>query len=194
MIYIVSGIAGIIIDYIPDLLLSRKSPFVLKPLAWAAGTFLLVFSLFKLAASPETLPIDGWAVTAGWAVFGVSLSMMVVALCFNLPFRQTYVESGAESKLVKTGLYTLARHPGVAWETLIVLSLVFVSKSVLMLIAAPLFAGVNTLMVVIQDKYLFPRIFEGYDDYKKETPMFIPNRRSVKAFLDSFRKRGESLT
>jgi protein-S-isoprenylcysteine O-methyltransferase Ste14 len=58
-----------------------------------------------------------------------------------------------------------------------------------MLIAAPIFVVLNTTLVVFQDKYFFPKMFEGYNEYQKETPMLVPNRRSIKAFIKTLKQR-----
>jgi hypothetical protein len=33
-------------------------------------------------------------------------------------------------------------------------------------------------------------MFAGYDNYRRETPMFIPNRRSINAFINSLKQTG----
>jgi hypothetical protein len=45
--------------------------------------------------------------------------------------------------------------------------------------------------VVIQERFFFGKMFEDYDGYKRETPMLIPSRRSIRAFIDSLRNRGK---
>ena len=57
-----------------------------------------------------------------------------------------------------------------------------------MFVAAPIYMVLNTLLVVIQDKVFFPRMFAGYDIYQKETPMLFPNRRSINAFIESLQQ------
>jgi protein-S-isoprenylcysteine O-methyltransferase Ste14 len=129
------------------------------------------------------LAMPGWVVWMGWSFFGISVTMITLALFVNLPFRKTYVEAGVGDQLIKTGLYALVRHPGVYWVALFFFSLVFISRSDLMLIAAPIFVVLNTALVVVQDIYFFPKMFQGYKQYQKETPMLVPNRRSIKAFF-----------
>jgi len=116
----------------------------------------------------------------------VSVSIFLTALFVNLPFRKTYIETGVGDKLVKTGLYSLARHPGAMWFILFMASLVLVSQSRMMLVAAPIFMVMNTLLVIIQDKVFFTKMFAGYDQYQKETPMLLPNRRSINVFLGRY--------
>ena len=119
----------------------------------------------------------------------VSLFMILMALFVNLPFRKTYIEAGVSDKLVKTGLYALVRHPGVYWVATFFFSFVLISRSSMMLVAALVFIFLNTVLVIIEDKYFFVKMFEGYREYQKETPMLIPNRRSIKAFFRTVKFR-----
>jgi protein-S-isoprenylcysteine O-methyltransferase Ste14 len=91
-------------------------------------------------------------------------------------------------KLIKTRVYALVRHPGVIWFILLMLSLIPVSRSRLLLIATPAFISLDILLVIIQDKFVFGRMFDGYESYRQRTPMLLPNRRSISAFLRSWRE------
>ncbi len=157
----------------------------MKPIVWAGGFAILFFSLARMCLLSDSLQMPGWVAWMGWAMFAVSVVMITLALFVNLPFRKTYIEPGVGDKLVKSGLYALVRHPGIYWVALFFFSLVFISDSHIMLIAAPIFVVLNTSLVVFQDKYFFPRMFKGYDQYQKETPMLVPNRQSIKAFIKS---------
>jgi len=92
--------------------------------------------------------------------------------------------------LIKTGTYALVRHPGVIWYVLFLIALLLISRSRLLLIALPIWVFMDVLYVFIQEKFYFPHMFPGYGEYKKETPMLIPNRKSFSSFLASFGKRG----
>jgi len=188
MIYIGIGILGFIIIHLFDLVSLKRVPFGVKPVVWAAGLAILFFSLMKMCLESNTLPLPDSLVGVGWFLLAVSVMMITFALFVNLPFRKTYVDTGVGDKLIKTGLYALVRHPGVYWVALFFFSLVFISRSYLMLMAAPIFVVLNTTLVIVQDKYFFPKMFEGYTQYQKETPMLVPNRRSTKAFLNSLNR------
>jgi protein-S-isoprenylcysteine O-methyltransferase Ste14 len=190
MIYIGVGVLGFIAMNIFDLVSLKKVPFGIKPLLWTAGCGMLLYAILMLCFESNTLPLDGWMVWAGWGLLAVSLFMIMLALFINLPFRKTYVEAGVSNRLVKTGLYALVRHPGVYWVATFMFSFVLISRSSMMLIGAPVFVFLNTAFVVIEDKCFFIKMFEGYSEYQKETPMLIPNRRSIKAFLQSIKRRG----
>jgi protein-S-isoprenylcysteine O-methyltransferase Ste14 len=190
MIYIVIGVVGFFAIYLFDLVSLKRIPLGIKPFLWMAGCGLLLYSLVMLCLEPATLPVSSWLTWVGWGLLAVSLLMITLALFVNLPFRKTYVDSGVGDKLVKTGLYALVRHPGVYWVASFFFSLVLISKSSSMLIAAPIFVFLNTVHVIIEDKYLFVKMFDGYAAYQKETPMLVPNRRSIKAFINSLKKPG----
>jgi protein-S-isoprenylcysteine O-methyltransferase Ste14 len=124
----------------------------------------------------------------GWGLFLTSVFLLVHSLFVNLPFRKTYVTTGVGGELITTGVYALVRHPGVLWFTLVMLSLILVSRSSLLLIAAPVWILLNVLLVVIEDKFIFGKMFSGYGHYRQKTPMILPNKRSVGAFLRFLRQ------
>lgn len=194
MIYIFVGIIGFFITHFFDLVSIKKIPYGAKPLIWTAGFAILIFSLVKLCLDSSNLALPSWIIWIGCFLLAISLIMIIFALFINLPFRKTYISTGVGDELVKTGLYALARHPGIYWVTSFMFSLVFISESKLMLIAAPIYSIINIGLVILQDIYFFPKMFAGYNKYKKETPMLVPNRRSVVAFIESLKrssKKGE---
>jgi len=92
--------------------------------------------------------------------------------------------------LIKTGTYALVRHPGVIWYVLFLIALLLVSRSKLFLIAAPIWIFMDILYVFVQEKFYFSRMFPGYGEYKKETPMLIPTRKSLASFWRTLGKKG----
>ena len=189
MLYIGIGILGFVIIHLFDLVSIKRIPYGIKPIVWTVGCAILIFALVKMCLFSDSLRIPNLVIWAGWVLFAVSVAMIILALFVNLPFRKTYIQAGVGDKLIKNGLYALVRHPGVYWETLFLLSLVLISKSHIMLIGAPVLFVLNTALVVLQDRYFFPRMFKGYNQYQKETPMLLPNRQSVRAFVKSLRRQ-----
>jgi protein-S-isoprenylcysteine O-methyltransferase Ste14 len=116
--------------------------------------------------------------------------MLIYSLYIKLPFGKSYVTSGVGDKLTTSGLYALVRHPWVHWLTLLLVALILVSQSRLMLIAAPIWLLLDIGLVAIQDRFFLGRMFAGYDNYRRQTPMLIPNRRSLSAFINSFKQSG----
>ena len=183
MVYIALGIFGFIVIHLFDILSLKRIAWGAKPGTWIVGGGLLGYSLIMLCLKSNTLPLPMWSTWLGWGLLTLSLCLLIYSLFINLPFRKTYIAAGVGDKLITTGLYALVRHPWVHCFILVLLSLVLVSKSSLLLIAAPIWILLNILLVIIQDKFFFGRMFDGYDRYRRETPMLLPNRKSVNAFI-----------
>ncbi len=187
MIYVVIGCLGFFIVYLFDIVSLKRLPGA-KPLIWILGSGLLTYSLIMICLAPDRLSLPLWSTWLGWVLLVISLLLLMYSLFINLPFRKTYIATGVGNKLVTTGLYALVRHPGVHWFVLFMLSLILISRSSLLLTTAPVFILLDIVLVIVQDKFFFGRIFTGYDSYRKETPMLVPNRRSLNAFISSLNK------
>ena len=189
MIYIVLGGLGFLIIHLFDIICLKRIP-RLKPLTWLAGNGLVVFSIIMLCLSPDKLSLPSWSTWLGWVILPIALFMLIYSLFINLPFGKTYVATGVGDKLITSGLYALVRHPWMHWLILLLLALILVSSSRLMLIAAPIWVLLDIVLVAIQDRFLFGKMFAGYNNYRRQTPMFIPNRRSINAFINSLKHTG----
>lgn len=184
MFYVALGCSGFLVVHLFDVISLKRLPAV-KPVTWAAGSGLLVYALTWLSLNGEKLAMPAWTVWLGWWLFSFSFLLLIYALFVNLPFRKTYIDKGVGDQLVTTGLYALVRHPGVLWFSLALGSLLPISRSSGLLIAVPAFVLLDILLVMVQDRFFFVRMFPGYDSYRKTTPMLIPNRRSLRAFKNS---------
>jgi len=189
MIYIALGCLGFLLIHLFDVVSLRRLPGA-KPFTWVLGSGLLIYALVMECLWLDKLPLPTWSIWLGWALLTVSLLLLIYSLFINLPFRKTYVATGVGDKLIRTGMYALVRHPGVHWFILLMLSLILISRSSLLLIAAPIFILLDIALVVVQDKFLFGRMFNGYDSYRQETPMLVPNRQSINAFINSLKPSG----
>jgi len=187
MIYIAAGILGFIVIHIFDIVSLKKIPSGVKPCVWIVGSGLLGYSLVMLCLGSNILLLPLWATWLGWGLLTLSLFLLVYSLFINLPFHKTYIATGIGDKLIKSGLYTLVRHPGVIWFILFMLSLILVSRSSLLLIAAPIFIVLDVVLAIVQDKFFFVRMFDGYKRYQQETPMMVPNRQSISTFIKGLR-------
>ena len=188
MIYIFIGILGFLITHVLDIVSLKRIP-VAKPLTLILGSGLHGYSFIMMFLAPDKLLLPLWSTWLGWGLLLLSAFLLVYSLFINLPFRKTYIAAGVGDKLITTGLYALVRHPWVHFLALTLLSLVLISKSSLLLIALPIFILLNILLAVIQDRFFFGRMFAGYDRYRKETPMLLPNRKSISACIRTIKTR-----
>lgn len=115
----------------------------------------------------------------GLVLSPVSLLLLAYSFFIEVPFARTYAKTGTSHQLVTTGSYALVRHPGVIWYSLFLLFLFFATGSMTLLVAAPLWVLLDIIYVVIQERFFFDTMFPGYRDYRRQTPMLIPNRRSM---------------
>ncbi len=186
MIYIAVGCLGFLTIHLADIFSLRKVPGA-KPLSWIIGVGLLVYALAMLSLAPDKLLLPRWLIWPGAALLAVSLSLLVYSLFVNLPFNKTYVATGSGDRLITSGLYALVRHPGLHWFIVVLAALVLVSRSEMLLLAAPIFTVLDVTLVLVQDRFIFGRMFKDYPRYRRTTPMLVPNRKSLNAFINSFR-------
>ena len=184
MYYIVLGCLGFLTIHLFDIVALKKSS-LLKPVTWASGCAVLVYSIVRLFLGEQRFAVPFSVSLTGWILLIFSAAMLAWSLFINLPFRKTYVSPGIGDRLVTTGLYALVRHPGVHWFSLAMVALALIAGSVQMLIAVPVFIGLDVVLVFVQDRWVFPRMFRDYPQYRQVTPMLIPNRHSLKAFINS---------
>jgi protein-S-isoprenylcysteine O-methyltransferase Ste14 len=186
MIYILLSVCAVGIVHFCDPIAIKKLPF-LKPVVWIIGMSVIAYSAIMTCLWPDKFELPIWTTWFGWILLVLAVCLLGYSLFISLPFRKTYINSGIGDRLVTTGFYALTRHPGVLWMVLLLIGLILVSKSYLMLIAAPIFFLVDVVAVVIQDRFYFGRMFSGYADYRKHTPMLLPNKKSIKEFFLSIK-------
>jgi protein-S-isoprenylcysteine O-methyltransferase Ste14 len=187
MRYILLGSLAFLVAFFFDLA-ALKGTAYLKQVIGLIFASLFGFALLMVCLKAERLPLPHWLSWAGWPLLILSAGLLVYSLFLEIPFKQTYAMNGLGDKLVKTGTYALVRHPGVLWFGLFLLALVMVSRSKLLLIAAPLWFLLDVLWVWIQERFYFNQMFPGYEQYKRETPMLIPTRESIVRCVKTLRK------
>lgn len=109
------------------------------------------------------------------------LGLLIHTLFFAFPTEDAYIRQGKGRPACTTGVYALCRHPGVLW--FIGLYLCLWQGVALPLHSALLYCGLNLLLILFEDRCVFPTNLEGYRAYRETTPFLIPNRASIQAFL-----------
>ena len=184
--YVILGLTGFLLGALYDLLPFEKAPRMRRALGMAAGGALgTSLALVCLTGNPIDLP--AWTGWLGRALLPVTALLLAYSLFWELPFKSTYLASGTGPRLVRTGTYALVRHPGVVWYALLLLALLLVSRSSLLLIAAPVWVAADVLWVIAQEKFALSRTFPEYSSYQRETPMLIPTWRSLRMCLSTLR-------
>ena len=178
MDYITIGIIGFFMTFFFDLVSIKRIP-ILKGFLLVMVAVLILYAELMVCINGEKFPIPPSLQYSGIFLLLIFIILFIYSIFLELPFKETYFCAGYASRLVKTGSYALVRHPGVLWFSGIQASLIFVSRSKLMLIAAPIWIFMDLLLIMVQERFYFRRMFQGYDDYMQETPMLVPTRSSI---------------
>jgi protein-S-isoprenylcysteine O-methyltransferase Ste14 len=182
MNYILLGAAGFLLMHLLDFASLKKLPLV-KPALALSGTALVVYASAMAAVNGERFELPLSLTLIGWVLLAVSACLMVYSLYVVLPFGKTYLATGLSGQLVTGGLYRLVRHPWLLFFGLSMAGLVLGSRSLLALEASVFWTVLSAGLAYLQDRHLFPRMFPGYAEYQRRTPMLLPNKVSFSAFL-----------
>ena len=176
--YVALGAVAFVMAGFFDFASLKRIPYMKQSIG-VTVVLLFGYSLVMVALYPVKLATPAWLSCAGWPFLVLGVFSLVYSLFLEIPFGRTYVTAGTGDELVKTGTYALVRHPCVLWLGLILLSLVLVTRSRLLLLATPVWLLADIAYVWIQEKFFLGRMFAGYEQYEKETPMLIPTRASI---------------
>lgn len=134
---------------------------------------LLVLSIVIAAYSRPVTDLSlGLRLVFG-ALAAASMAMLCYTLFFAVPFDAAYVK-GSKQKLETCGVYGMCRHPGVLFLAGTYLFVALALNKQDLLIAGAVFSVYNVVYVVIQDLLIFPKIFEGYEEYRRSTHFLLP--------------------
>jgi len=149
---------------------NRKSLKLLFP----AGIVILLFSSVKIAVDAVVVYDFGYKMTAlFWIVAFAFFAVLIYTLFFAVPFDSAYVQ-GSKQKLKTNGVYGMCRHPGVLFLAGVYVFVALALGKRDLLVGGAFFTFCNVIYVIIQDRYIFPRVFEGYDEYKRTTHFLLP--------------------
>jgi len=188
MNYIILGVCAFLTIYFFDLAALKKSRFF-KFVLGGVPIILFIIALRGVYTYASRFHLPEWTLYLGYFLLPLASYLMYLSLIREIHPREAYFSESHGNQLVKTGTYALVRHPGVLWFTLFLLALLLISRSQILLLAAPIWIAMDILYILIQDRLYFPRMFPGYEQYRKETPLLIPTKKSLGRFLTTmFRK------
>ena len=150
----------------------------LPPLLFPLGAAALVISILLecLRRPAPMLPL--W-LRLLFAVLSLGFLLLeIYTLFFALPRKASYAEPGTKRSVYKDGMYALCRHPGVLWFAGLVFCLW--PAAGLRFFSAAVYTGLDLLLIIFEDRLIFPRLMDGYDTYRRETPFLSPSRSSIR--------------
>ena len=178
MQFIWSGVVGFLVAYLFDLVSLYHLSYAKQVVGFAA-VGLIGYAHIMVCIRGERLLLSTSLSYIGWPLFFLAGLALIYSLFLEIPFKRTYITEGTGDKLVTTGTYALVRHPGVLWYALMLIGLTLISRRWLALFAAPIWFLMDVFYVWLQERFFFNQTFPGYELYKRQTPMLIPNRKSI---------------
>ena len=183
---IIVGISGFLLLFLADALdvltldrggdkRMRKITASLRIVGYSAVSIPLVWVVLNLGPQRLWFSWPWLARVALWMFAAFSLGMLLWTVFFEIETIRKK-KGIPEDALVSEGSYSRCRHPGFWWFVALALCLGALEPSndnVLMLLVMIL---LDLILVWVQDIIFFPKLFVGYDGYKKAVPFLIPRR------------------
>lgn len=159
------GASGYLISGLYDTAILFDKPMLQK--VFRAGMLLTAAPYPFLFISHETAlpPMLAWILLP---CISILAALLIYSVFLEIPLAD--VEAGT---LYRKGTYRLSRHPGFLWYTgiNILIAIYFLDGSIILLCGA--LTVCNLALIIIEDRFLFPRMFAGYEDYRKQTPFLF---------------------
>lgn len=177
-------IAGFLLLIVSDLMAvrgSRRAFAVALPGYGLAGVAMGIFLLPVSQEQDQAVHTQALPATIDFiflSVAAIAAGFLVWTVFFepSAERRKRKVPAGA---VISTGSYGQCRHPGFWWFSIVAVVLgarnlaegaVFLPT----LITIFIMIAADMLLILIQDCYTFPRILDGYDEYRKAVPFLMP--------------------
>lgn len=169
MVLIFLILAGFLLLITADQLQIRKK-LILSRNVQRAGYLLVLASIVYMAlvSNPDTRPSPFFLGAA--ILFGILL-IWSVFFEFSIERKKHGIPGNG---LVTTGSYQFCRHPGFWWFALFSLSIGVMRGISAHFFTILLMNSMNLLLIFIQDRYIFPKVFQGYNEYRKQVPFLVP--------------------
>ena len=188
---IIVGISGFLLLFLADALdvltldrggdkRMRKITASLRIVGYSAVSIPLLWVVLNLGTQTQWFSWPGSARVVLWLLAAFSLGMLLWTVFFEIETIRKK-KGIPEDALVSEGSYSRCRHPGFWWFAALALCLGALEPSndnVLMLLVMIL---LDLILVWVQDIVFFPKLFAGYDGYKKAVPFLIPRRSRHKS-------------
>ncbi len=166
-------------------LVSLSKARILKPILWAAVNLTLWSSTVAAAWFSPGVHSSTLSAVAGTLIAVTGFILWIYSVFIELPLRSTYINVAGDRQLVSNGTYALVRHPGFLWLFLTFCGVWIIRPSKDLALIYIAWSLLDITLVYIQDRWVFPRMIEGYSEYKAKTPFILPNAQSLRNCLST---------
>ncbi len=183
---ILAGAAAFLVLLLSDYAEIHSLP-ALKLVSTLVSAGLLGYAILACALDPWKARLPVALRIASGSLGVVFLALLIRSLFLEIPSSREAAAAEGRRRLVTTGTYALVRHPGVLWFLFLLLGASAASDSLLLLVATPVWTGIDLAYAAVQDRFIFPRIFgDVYRDYRRVTPFIIPSPRSLRECYETW--------
>lgn len=159
------GATGYLLAGLYDVAIVYEKPLVRK----------LLYVGFFLTAVPYPVIFFTWVSPfpgfVAWILFSL-VTPFALLLVFSVLVEIALFSPGG-GKLYRGGTYRFSRHPGFIWYTIInvLVSIYYWNYRITMLLMGLTLC--NLILITIEDRILFPKMFAEYGEYRKDTPFIL---------------------
>ncbi len=161
----------------------------IKAAGWAGVALLHAWAVPAAALAPAAWTPGVEARVGGTLLATVAGILLLWSFALEIPFTASWARTEPGSRLVTTGTYALVRHPGVLWYGLMLLGLLLATGSGTLVVALPLWIGLDVAYVAWEEAAVFPAQFPDYPSYRRSTPMVVPTPSSLRRALATLGRR-----
>lgn len=135
----------------------------------------LLYLGFFITAIPYPVIFLTWdsplPVFAAWIIFPLVL-LFALLLVYSVMVEIPLFASG-DGTLYQKGTYRFSRHPGFIWYSIVnaLVSIYYWNYGITILLIGLTLC--NFILVVVEDRILFPKMFAEYGEYRKRTPFIL---------------------
>ncbi|MGN0302238.1 MAG: methyltransferase family protein [Anaerotardibacter sp.] len=172
-ISITLAVIAYILFFAYDWISVRKPQVAYTSFLFGVGVILVIVSTLVLLLNSFELVSVSLPFIAGIVIVVISLGATIWSLVFSLP-KGTYSNPGEPRKVYEGGAYALCRHPGVFFYCCLYIGLLIALPSFVNFAGFFILCSGNVAYMLFQDKWTFPLLLEGYEEYKKRSNLFIP--------------------
>lgn len=114
----------------------------------------------------------------------------IAVIFFIMIIYSNFIEIGIKSpysidqrSAYTRGTYSIVRHPGFLWFIFSMIPMILLYKNRNFTLIAMSMVVMNFVLIIIEDVFLFPKIFINYKDYRKSVPFIIPGANIIRKRL-----------
>lgn len=136
----------------------------------------IIFYIIHAPSPPGPVVIGA----VGLIIATAGLIGLVYTVIFEVKRKPQDGPTDEPRRVYRLGSYGVVRHPGFWWYLLMCVALGGVYRATNMVVFLSLTVGMNFVLILLEDRYLFPRIFTDYGQYRRQVPFLIPREMPKK--------------